>query len=538
MTHIRTLIPLIVLLFFHSFSIQSQTNKKWADFEILNCEPVIENYLWAARTELTNLQYKEFLWHVKKDHGDSAHKKMLPDTSCWNKNSSYNNPYVHHYFQNPAYHEFPLIGITHNQAKAYCEWLTRVLNQVYQSDEKHPVYELAVRLPTEKEWIKAAKAGNPTATFPWKGTKLRNQEEKHKGAIMANFVRSKNQFNSTTDNINKIMDVTATVKSYWPNDFGLYCMSGNVAEMIDQPGRTKGGSWASKPPFIEINAEDEFKGWEKPSPRIGFRYFIEIIEFKNPSKTKALKINAKYIESLLSELTLDSIYVGKYEVTNQLYHHFLGETGELKHAPKNLNWAGNIKYPFRLIRNYSKHEDYFNHPVVNISKESAVSFCKWLTKKYNSFEKKKLGNLTFQLPTSEQWEAFAKGGLKNISYPWGGRYLRNSKGSFLCNYNPVQERWILDSDEDFLKPGLTTEQIREAGKLDGCEFTCPVDSYFPNNYELFCISGNASEMVADQPISKGGSWGSFRNNIRIESKEAFTEPNPYTGFRFVAKKVK
>ena len=191
-----------------------------------------------------------------------------------------------------------------------------------------------------------------------------------------------------------------------------------------------------------------------------------------------------------------------------------------------------------MIRNYSKHKDYFNHPVVNISKESAVSFCKWLTDKYNSFEKKKLGNLTFQLPTSKQWEAFAKGGLKNISYPWGGRYLRNSKGSFLCNYNPVQERWILDSDEDFLKPGLTTEQIREAGKLDGCEFTCTVDSYFPNNYELFCISGNASEMVADQPISKGGSWGSFRNNIRKESKEAFTEPNPYTGFRFVAKKDK
>ncbi|MBM77995.1 MAG: hypothetical protein CL846_05895 [Crocinitomicaceae bacterium] len=537
MTYIRSLISLVVILFFHSFSTQSQINKKWADFEIFNCEPIIENYLWAARTELTNLQYKEFLWHVKKDFGDSAHSKMLPDTNCWNKNSSYNNPYVHYYFQNPAYHEFPLIGITHNQAKAYCEWLTKILNQGYQKDEKHPVYELVARLPTEEEWIKAAKAGNPTATFPWKGIKLRNQEEKHKGAMMANFVRSKNQFHPTTDNINKIMDVTATVKSYWPNDFGLYCMSGNVAEMIDQPGRTKGGSWASKPPYIEINAKDEFEGWEKPSPMIGFRYFIEIIEFKNSTKNKTLKINAKYIESLLSELIYDSIYIGKFEVTNQLYHQFIGETGEIKHAPQNLKWAGNIKYPMRLVRNYSKNEDYHNHPVVNISKESAISFCKWLTEKYNSFEKKKLGELTFQLPTSKQWEDFARGGLNNIAYPWGGKYLRNKKGCFLCNYNPVQERWILDSDENFIKPGISTEQMREAGKLDGCEFTCPVDSYFPNSYGLYCISGNVAEMVSDKPISKGGSWGSFRQKILIKSEEEFYAPNPYTGFRFIAKKT-
>ena len=279
----------------------SQINRKWADFKILNCEPVKENYLWAARTELTNLQYKEFLWHIKKDLGDSVHRIMIPDTNCWNKNLSYNSPYIHYYLQDSKYNEFPLVGVSHKQAKAYCEWLTRVLNQVYQKDEKHPVYELIVRLPNEEEWENAAKAGNPSAIFPWKGTKLRNQEKKYEGNLMANFLRGKNQVNSTTDDINKIMDVIAPAKSYWPNDFGLYCMSGNIAEMINQPRRKKGGSWASNPLFIEINSKDEFKGWEKPSPKIGFRYFIEIIEFKNKTKTKDIKINANdkiFIERL------------------------------------------------------------------------------------------------------------------------------------------------------------------------------------------------------------------------------------------------
>ena len=178
-------------------SYNGQINRKWADFKILNCEPVKENYLWAARTELTNLQYKEFLWHVKKDLGDSVHSTMLPDTNCWNKNLSYNSPYIQYYVQDPKYNEFPLIGISHKQAKAYCEWLTRILNQVYQEDEKHPVYELFVRLPTEKEWENAAKGGNLSAVFPWKGTKLRNQEKKYEGNLMANFLRGKNQINST-----------------------------------------------------------------------------------------------------------------------------------------------------------------------------------------------------------------------------------------------------------------------------------------------------------------------------------------------------
>lgn len=71
---------------------------------------------------------------------------------------------------------------------------------------------------------------------------------------------------------------TAPVLTYHANPFGLFNMSGNVAEMLDQPGRTKGGSWASSGYYIRIDAEDEYAGITEPSPKIGFRYFVEVIE--------------------------------------------------------------------------------------------------------------------------------------------------------------------------------------------------------------------------------------------------------------------
>ena len=64
--------------------------------------------------------------------------------------------------------------------------------------------------------------------------------------------------------------------SDWPNDFGLYNMSGNVAEMLSEKGITKGRSWMSTKENIEINARNKYDGVALPF--IGFRYFAEIIE--------------------------------------------------------------------------------------------------------------------------------------------------------------------------------------------------------------------------------------------------------------------
>ena len=75
-----------------------------------------------------------------------------------------------------------------------------------------------------------------------------------------------------------LADITAPVKSYFPNGYGLYNMSGNVAEMLIEKPRTNGRSWNSGGIDVKIDAEDEYEGFEGGSPYIGFRYFMEIIE--------------------------------------------------------------------------------------------------------------------------------------------------------------------------------------------------------------------------------------------------------------------
>jgi formylglycine-generating enzyme required for sulfatase activity len=64
-----------------------------------------------------------------------------------------------------------------------------------------------------------------------------------------------------------------TVPAYFPNDFGLYNMSGNVAEMVQTEGISKGGSWRSGAYDIRI---DQQSGYEGSSPALGFRPVLQI----------------------------------------------------------------------------------------------------------------------------------------------------------------------------------------------------------------------------------------------------------------------
>ena len=75
--------------------------------------------------------------------------------------------------------------------------------------------------------------------------------------------------------LNEDADVTAPVQSYWANKYGIYNLSGNVAEMIADKGRAVGGSWDD--PAASVTTESEVT-FDKPRPTIGFRVFMEIIE--------------------------------------------------------------------------------------------------------------------------------------------------------------------------------------------------------------------------------------------------------------------
>ena len=145
---------------------------------------------------------------------------VYPDTLVWIRDFSYsyNEPMTKRYYSHPAFGNYPVVGVNWKQATVFCEWRTQYLNAHLEA--KHMATESNFRLPTESEWEYAARGGRSQSMYPWGNYYLRNK----RGCLLANFKPGRGNYPEDGG------FYTVRADAYWPNDFGLYCMAGNVAE--------------------------------------------------------------------------------------------------------------------------------------------------------------------------------------------------------------------------------------------------------------------------------------------------------------------
>lgn len=145
---------------------------------------------------------------------------VYPDTTVWMRQLyySYNEPIAQQYNWFPAFNNYPVVGVNHAQAQGFCNWRTSMWRS--ERERNRQFFEGEFRLPNEMEWEWAARGGRNQSPYPWGGPYIVNK----KGCYLANFKPQRGNYAADGGLY------TVPVDRYWPNDYGLYNMSGNVSE--------------------------------------------------------------------------------------------------------------------------------------------------------------------------------------------------------------------------------------------------------------------------------------------------------------------
>ncbi len=211
---------------------------------------------------------------------------IYPDTTCWVNDfqNAENETYLRNYFSNPAYNDYPVVGVTWEQANAFCAWRTDYLLKGLGPEAR---YVQRYRLPTEAEWEYAAR-GKSGAEFPWEDPSVKSGE----GCFSKVGIYGANS-NGLFDMAGNVAEWTSTVYT----EAGVEAMNDlnptlqyNAA--LEDPYRLKkksvrGGSWKDPESFIR----SAWRTWEyqnQPRCYIGFRC-VRSLASTSSEKVKARK---------------------------------------------------------------------------------------------------------------------------------------------------------------------------------------------------------------------------------------------------------
>jgi formylglycine-generating enzyme required for sulfatase activity len=260
----------------------------------------------------------------------------------------------------------------------------------------------------------------------------------------------------------------------------------------------------------------------------------------------------------------DNFYVDRTEMRNidYLEYHYwcmrvLGAKSEefLNSYPDTTVWKGlGLSQTDDMVRMYFRHPKYRNMPVVGLTIEQAMSYAKWRSNRvyeflliknkmiepqpnqnaenYFTIEKYLAGEYfdyvpdsslpipKYSLPSIDEWETLAAGGLDKAEYTLGydtlkGKFKRLlKKNKFIFNTKEFSDYYSTDSSK---------------------VLTGDVNSFKPNKFDLYNTIGNIAEMTTSEGVAKGGSWYHPLEMANINNNILYKKPRNWLGFRCVCR---
>lgn len=268
-------------------------------------KPISVQAFHIQRWEVTNLEYKTFLFDLLIQDRKADFLVAKPKQELWTEALGDTYRFMQNeYFSGEDYEDHPVNNISRAGAEMYCDWITREANKINKEGGKTLIN--AVRIPYRAEWVKAATVEGKFPEYTWEDStssacfygnfSMKNYERPvliH-AKTKKEFVLGDSSAITSRGCLHGKNEILCKSKFYNENEYGLYNMCGNLAEMVyestgssdllEKPNQLKsgtaGGGWMNTIDEIKLNAEDLYQGMEKEHVNIGFR--VVITHFAGP----------------------------------------------------------------------------------------------------------------------------------------------------------------------------------------------------------------------------------------------------------------